>query len=559
MFHFHGVKGLHYDNRCMIVLLIAAFALLSYGCNRRYVEGPEQGNNIWGFGNKEELPYKNTYKEQNAVSAAENTYTYYSAKEFEALFLDSSTARGDDVYSSSYQEGALKQLAAIKESKVYTIENPLFIQNPFGTNSSGLYVYVGTPSQKVRISYRISIPLESVPDFGDSLYINRTAGTEVEGQIIGLIGGQRNKLVLNVMDLNGNMVSQKAYFFDITSTHDLETKLNTQYGEELSFTRGLYSIFYKDGENSSFLFYDNHGVLRANIPTKFQGEAAKVLQVNNEIFYAIEENEYILLNNLGNVINRYTWNGEGKLFDCDYDSENDKVIFLSSTKDNTRISKGIELGIEKGEWKDLIDFETLLSKGAANTKEDKKDWMDLSNLQILDGKDVLVCSRELSTVFRINNLYTGPVIRWLISEDRNWNNREYESLLLTETGEKTAKNSIDSMDYGTNRKLNEGQVFLSFLNYKIEDTTSDTKYSVFYKYLVEESQNRYRLIQKVTFPYHRGNCSSMLYGNHIILSFDAEKQFMEYDEKGNVIAAYQIGNEKTFYKVFKYTMDRYWF
>ena len=51
----------------------------------------------------------------------------------------------------------------------------------------------------------------------------------------------------------------------------------------------------------------------------------------------------------------------------------------------------------------------------------------------------------------------------------------------------------------------------------------------------------------------------MLYGNHIILSFSTEKQFFEYDDKGNIIATYQLSNKKAFYKVYKYTMDRYWF
>lgn len=562
MFHFHGIKRFFNYNRCMMVLLIGTFALLSYGCNRRSVEGPEQGNNIWGFGNKEELPYQNTYKEENATNAVENSYTFLSAKEFETLILDSSSVRGDDVYSSAYQEGALKQLKTIKENKVYTIDNPLFIQNPFGSNSSGLYVYVGMPSQKVRISYIISVPTESIPDFGENLYINRTVGTEVEGQIIGLKEGQRNKLVLSITDLNGAEISKKAYYFDIASTHEMETKLNTQYGENLTFTRGLFSFFHREGVNSSFLFYDNHGVLRANIPTMYQSENPKVLQIENEIFYAIKENEYILVNNLGYVTNRYLWNGDGKLFDCDYDQENNNVIFLANTDNNSMISKGVKLDIKKGEWKDIIDFESLLSEGRPDSKIEEgasRDWLDLSNIQIIDGKDILVCSRELSTIYRINNFYSEPVIRWIVSDEKKWNNSEYESLLLLESGTKNTKNSIDSMYYGTNRKLNEGQIYLSFINYESSDTTNETKQSAFYKYLVEESQSRYRLIQKVTFPYHKGKCSSMLYGNHFILSFDAEKQFFEYDDKGNMIATYTIGNGKAFYKVYKYTMDRYWF
>jgi hypothetical protein len=546
----------------MLGLLVATIALLSYGCNRRYVNGSETDKNIWGLGNKENSPYENTYKENKVTNAADNSFTFYSAKDYENLILQSSTATGDDIYSVAYQEGALNQLITIKGSKAFTIDNPLFIQNPFGTNPNGLYVYVGIPSQKVRISYKISVPTESIPDFGESLYFNRTVGTEVEGQIIGLIEGQRNKVVLIVTDLNGNLISKKAYFFDIASTHEMETKLNTQYGNQPTFTRGLFSFFHKDGVNSSFLFYDNHGVLRANIPTKYQSEKAKVLQVKNEIFYAIKENEYILLNNLGNVIKRYTWDGHGKLFDCDYDDINNKVIFLANTDSDSMISRGVELNILKGGWKEIIDFATLLSHGKSEINKDEgkeKDWLDLSSIKLINGKDILVCSRELSTVFRINNLYTGPVIRWLVSEDKKWYGKQYQSYLLSELGEATAKTSIDSMYYGTNRRLSEGQFYLSFINYDTTDAGNNTKYSAFYKYFIEDSQNRYRLIQKIAFPYHKGNCSSMLYGNHIILSLDAEKQFIEYDEKGNTIATYQIGNGKAFYKVFKNTMDRYWF
>lgn len=557
MLHFHSEKRIHYS-RCLMVLLIGSVALLSYGCNKRYVEGPEQGNNIWGFGNKDKLPYGNTYKEENASNAAENSYTYYSAQDFATLILENKS-NNVSVYSSAYQERALKQLSSIKESKVFTIENPLFIQNPFGTNQNGLYLFIGTPTQKVRINYTISVPTETISDFGDSLYINRTLGQEVEGQMIGLIEGQRNKLVLTISDLNGTVISKKAYYFDIAATSSEEAKLSTQYGTDPIFTRGVFSYFHKDGDHSSFQFYDNHGVLRAKIPTSFQRAEAKVLQVENQIFYPIKENEYVLVNNLGNVIQRYQYTEDGKLFDCDYDAESKKIIFLANTEANPMITRGIALDPEKGEWKDIVSFENLLKAGKPNDADDAKDWLQLSSVQVIEGKDILVCSKELSTVFRINNVYTGPVIRWIISEDKKWLDTSYESLLLTETGEKTSKNSIDSMYYGTNRKLTEDQIFLSLLNYETKDKTNADKYSVFYKYLVEESQNRYRLIQKVIFPYHKGQCSSMLYGNHIILSFGQEKQFVEYDEKGNIIATYQIPDGKAFYRVYKYTMDRYWF
>ncbi len=45
------------------------------------------------------------------------------------------------IYNMDYQKRLYDEIAQLKKNEKFTIENPLVIINPFGTNTTGIYIY----------------------------------------------------------------------------------------------------------------------------------------------------------------------------------------------------------------------------------------------------------------------------------------------------------------------------------------------------------------------------------------------------------------------------------
>lgn len=546
-----------------IVLSVFSFV----GCSRRVVESPNDNNNTWGFNNQKQEA-ENTYDDKNATIAELGSFTYYSSDSFRQLVEQNIIGTAESNYATNYQTTAKEQLELLKDSKTYTIDNPLLIHNPFGTNVGGLYVFLGSPSYKINLYYKVSIEDATVPDYYDTMYINRTTSDIVEGQMIGLIPGYKNKVVIEIRNVDGTRINKRAYYIDVpANTIANPMRLKIEESEHLSLARGLFSFLVQYENQSYFLFYDNKGILRAEIPTKTKNEEAKILQTDNRIFFEYDRNQYVLLDNLGNVVDTYQWKENSHLLDYDYDETNNIILFLEAVGEKGHVQRVVQLDLAKKEWKETCDFKKLMPdyEKLIDAKQDilhvtkEDDFFKFNSIQSANGKDLLVCSKELSTIIRVNNIYFYPVIRWMIGEEELWKDTEYESLLLFETQGKTVEAGIDSLTYMKNKQLKEDQCYLAFINYNIANKHTPASESNVIKYLVDENQNRYRIVLNIPFPYHSDRCSAMVYGNHVILSLGQEKQFIEYDDKGEMMLRFTIPNINSSYRVIKYIMDRYWF
>ena len=51
---------------------------------------------------------------------------------------------------------------------------------------------------------------------------------------------------------------------------------------------------------------------------------------------------------------------------------------------------------------------------------DELDWVHLNSLDIINGKDLILSSREFSTIIRLNNVYENPEIAYFISDTSVW-------------------------------------------------------------------------------------------------------------------------------------------
>lgn len=541
------------------VILIYLIALIFISCKRSNNGSSQGSDNLWGIGNPDKIEINNSYNDK-VPEASKESYTYYTSEEFQSFIIDKMNGKVASIYDNNYQEIAFDQVQLLKEQKVYTLENPLFIMNPFGTNTCGLYVYMGNLNEKVGINYTVSIEDKKIADFEESMFYNYD-NKIIEGQIIGLLQGHKNKVVLEVEDLSGNLISKKAYYFDVTDLDTIKEKsLRSEFGEDIELTRGLYTFHAVDGATSHFLYYDNFGTIRAEISTELKNSHTKVLQIGNHIFYAVRDDLFVLVNNLGYIENYYQWGNQTPFIDYDCDKDKNKILFIVDSK-NYESNAIIGLDLASGEYKEYLNVEKLMDKS-----------IELDGIQVVDGKDIIVNSKEISSIIRINNIYTSPVVRWIIANENDWKGTKYEVMLLDKRGNFTTQIKQESIIFSQSRRLEEGQFYLSLFNTAKDmggqkrnsilnenQANSTEENSFYYQYLVDEGQNRYDLIKKIELPYSSSSCTAMPYGNKVVISLGFNKEFREYNAKGEIMSKYLINDTNSSYQIFKYTMDRYWF
>lgn len=526
------------------------------GCNRSNISSPDQ-DNIWGFDNqKKEGP--NTFHLNTATVADASAYTFVSAQDFFTLVQEAMHGQYQGVYQTAYQDEVMHQIEKIKGEKVYSIDHPLFISNPYGTNASGLYVYMGYEEQKVKVSYNIAVEDTTIPDFSGSMYINRTNTTDIEGQIIGLLCGQLNKVVIDVRDEQGGKLAQRAYLLATSSSSSkVLQNLVVEHAEKAEYTRGLFHFLVWQEDKSYYVFYDNNGVLRSLIPTNVSEKHAKVLPVDNHLLVGYRNNMFVLLNNLGKIESFYSLENGDQVIDYDYDDTMDMVLMVVKNLETKNADHIMGLSMAKGEWSLITDFTKLIKDYKKNflaEEDEEKDWIDLKSIQCVGGKDYIVLSGALSSIIRVNNAYTSPVIRWVIGSEQLWQDTRFESDLLFQTGEISEIERLDSMTYQYSKKLKEGTFYINVIQRDM-----DGRNARFHQYLVDESQNRYRVIQTIPFTTANQDNSAITYGKHVVLRLGEQRQLLEYNEKGEIMIKMLISNMNSSYQIYKYTMDRYWF
>lgn len=544
------------------------------GCNRSNVESPNNTDHIWGYGNTSGSN-GNTFHSNTASIAEVAAYAYIDHNAFLAQVKEGLGANYQDIYNIYFQDFVYHQIEKQKQSEKYSIDYPLMINNPFGTNHSSIYLYLGNQQQKVIVYYTVSAADETIPDFSETMYINRTTSDELEGQIVGIIPGQQNKIVLDIRDDTGKRIAKKAYVIDVPSTNSqVAQKLTVEVLSELQYTRGLYHYLSYQTKGAAYVFYDNYGILRGNIPCNVEQKGAKMLPVDNQVLIECSDNVFALMNNLGKVIRIYSYNDGGNVIDYDYDNENNTVLLIVERSDDQCADLVVTLNLTNGEWQENTDFAKLIPdyqkiwmdnkistentvEEIDNTAKDKSnDWIELQNVQVMDGKDMIVLSTKLNSVIRINNIYVEPVIRWIIGPESIWKDTNYESLLLYESGKKTILQEIDSMTAHTSKKLKEGQIYLSIIN---RESAKEQLSSYFYQYVVDENLNRYRVVKTLNFTEATKESSAMIYGTHVIIGMVKDNVLLEYNDKGEIMLRIHLPNNNFSSQIFKYTMDRYWF
>ena len=482
-------------------------------------------------------------------------------------------------YNAEEQQKIADELEKKKESQEYTLSNMLIEYNPFGTNTQSLYVYFETDSA-VKVSYTIHVKEDDIADFSRNVYQDEEYQKEHEFQVIGLIPDTENTITFYITNEDGS-----------TDTKEIVYEMGSLYGEEAvqldtdvkqsadKLEDGLYVVLGNDSTSMDFMYYyDNNGVLRGEVPL-LGYRSHRLIFDENSMYYSISEKKMAQVNRLGQVTKVYDL-GNYKLHHDYVFDENGNMLILAT--DTTQDSVGdivLKLDVNSGEVTEVLDLGDLFGeykKTCVKNSSDELDWMHINTIQYIGNGSVLLSSRETSTIIKVDNIYDGPVVSYMIGEKDFWKDTSYVSLLLNKKGDFTIQGGQHTITYETDESLADGQYYLYMFdnNIGISETRPDYdwssiglktssavdgKNSKYYKYLVDENEGTFELVDSFKVPYSGYVSSAQDIGDHVLADSGLKGTFTEYDADHKAIATYKMDYEEFIYRVFKYNFEGYYF
>ncbi|MEQ3444354.1 aryl-sulfate sulfotransferase [Enterococcus cecorum] len=492
-----------------------------------------------------------------------------------------------DIYQLSTQEKIQEQLLQLIESQTATFTQPLIVSNPFLTNTTGLYLAFST-DEAVKISYRIDA--QGYPSFEKNLKQNEEYATSHQYQIIGCIPNVDNLITLTATTQDGQQQQMQFHYTPpkLSTTSEMNYQLSKQESDE-SLNEGLFAVIGNQaGEKATYLV-DNDGYIRAEMPIVNYNSMRLVFNNQQEMFMAVSDSKIVKLNALGQVKQVLDLANTDYLLHHDYIlNDKNQLIALATSKTAKKQAGYVEdriitIDLSTQEVTEIANFEELLPdlyQKATGIEEhsNNKGYLDpvhINSLQLADNQQLLVSSRETSTILALKPDEQGIYqVEYMMGDEAIWQGvGECVQLLLEKEGSFTSQYGQHSITYETAEDLSAGQYYLSFFNNnstimdsridislaKIADKTAG-KTSKYMKYLVDEKTNSYKLVESFDVPYSAYVSSVQNYQNHIIVDSGQQATFAEYTNSGKLIQRFtQKTDTKYLYRVYKYDFKNYYF
>lgn len=492
-----------------------------------------------------------------------------------------------DVYQLSTQEKIQEQLLQLIESQTPTFTQPLIVSNPFLTNTTGLYLAFST-EEAVKISYRIDA--QGYPSFEKNLKQNEEYATSHQYQVIGCIPNVDNLITLTATTQDGQQQQMQFHYTPpkLSTTSEMNYQLSKQESDE-SLSEGLFAVIGNQaGEKATYLV-DNDGYIRAEMPIVNYNSMRLVFNDQQEMFMAVSDSKIVKLNALGQVKQVLDLANTDYLIHHDYIlNDKNQLIALATSKTAKKQAGYVEdriitIDLYTQEVTEIANFEELLPdlyQKATGIEEhsNNKGYLDpvhINSLQLTDNQQLLVSSRETSTILALKPDEQGIYqVEYMMGDEAIWQGvGECGQLLLEKEGSFTSQYGQHSITYETAEDLSAGQYYLSLFNNnstimdsridislaEIADKTAG-KTSKYMKYLVDEKTNSYKLVESFDVPYSAYVSSVQNYQNHIIVDSGQQATFAEYTNSGKLIQRFtQKTDTKYLYRVYKYDFKNYYF
>lgn len=486
-----------------------------------------------------------------------------------------------EVYTPTYQN-QIKDNINVMKNKSYTLNDPLILENPFQTNTTSLYVYFYTKEPAV-ISYQVHV--DGLEDFSRELYGDYT--TEHEYQLIGIVPNQKNILTLTATNQDGDIIASHQWTYDapaLLSGHENAYVSIEKGNSTQQLSNGLYTILGNDtSENDDdidYIFlYDNNGVIRSEIPI-ISYRAHRLLFDDDTMYYSVSSSLLAGMNRLGQITQFYDTGHYRLHHDYINGSNNDFLVLATQSNTDTEEDKIISIDKETHEIKKVIDLEELFINYRQNldsSQDEALDWMHINALQLVDKDSLIISSRETSTIIKINSIYDSPTVDYMIGSPLFWQESGYDEFLLTQIGDFSLNAGQHCVTYQQDDKLADGQYYLYFYNnnntisttrdydYKNDPYYYDTgegnkgKQSYYYKYLIDENERTFELVESIPVTYSGYVSSVQEHENHKIIDSGSAFETVELDDQNNIIQTIKGTGDTWWYRVFKYTYNHFWF
>ena len=519
---------------------------------------------------KEQVSESDEKKEQKMSDNEANVMNEKQKKIYEKI---------KKTYNAEEQQKIADELEKKKESQEYTLSNMLIEYNPFGTNTQSLYVYFETDSA-VKVSYTIHVKEDDIADFSRNVYQDEEYQKEHEFQVIGLIPDTENTITFYITNEDGS-----------TDTKEIVYEMGSLYGEEAvqldtdvkqsadKLEDGLYVVLGNDSPSMDFMYYyDNNGVLRGEVPL-LGYRSHRLIFDENSMYYSISEKKMAQVNRLGQVTKVYDLGNYKLHHDYVFDENGNMLILATDTTQDSVEDIVLKLDVNSGEVTEVLDLGDLFGeykKTCVKNSSDELDWMNINTIQYIGNGSVLLSSRETSTIIKVDNIYDGPVVSYMIGEKDFWKDTSYVSLLLNKKGDFTIQGGQHTITYETDESLSDGQYYLYMFDNNIGisetrpdydwssiglkvSTAVDGKNSKYYKYLVDENEGTFELVDSFKVPYSGYVSSAQETGDNVLVDSGLKGTFTEYDVDHKAIVTYKMDYEKFIYRVFKYKFDGFYF
>lgn len=533
------------------------------------------------------LAYQMVYKE-GSMKWYQSKITIATSKSMgENIQEVSCSHKACSIYDQNYQTVVDQKISKrLKES--YTFDRPLLIYNAYGTNTTGIQMYFKTTT-KVKVAYAIHVADDTIADYSNTLYAgsDKEYTTDHQYQLIGLVPNMKNEVTLTLINDKDEVIDTKVLSIMMKALDSkIDTTLALTDGESTDeLVNGLYTVLGHDKNfNSNIYLYDNNGILRAELPLKSY-RSDRVLWIDDHMVYAYQKNGIMFVNRLGKIEKQYHLGNYEMHHDFEYDKTHQKILVLASLKDTESIEdRVISLDLKTGEVNELLDMRDYFEEAYTSAKAvggenayggTETDWIHLNSISIIDDRDILVSSRELSAVIRMNDIYTTPSLAYTLADESVFADTDIAAYNYTKVGDFVAQAGQHSAVYRSSDTLDDGQyyVYLYNNNYKTATTRPDFNWehypgtgtynegseSMYYEYLVDENAQTFTLVKEISLPYSSIVSSVQQIDSHYMTSSGKANCFNEFDDEGRLIRTFTYTAEKYAYRVFKYTYQHFWF
>lgn len=490
------------------------------------------------------------------------------------------------IYTLDYQSSINDQIAALQNKNNYSIKNPLLIANPYGTNTTGVYMYFTTDSA-CAASYTISA--DGYDDFSKTLNNGNNSGytTEHEYLLVGFIPGVTNNITVTLTDANDNIVDTLSWSYDVPDLLGSEDNIQlevTAGNSSEALSDGLYAMLgnrtAEDNEEVDFiLLYDNNGTIRSEIPiTSYR--SCRVIFDNDMMYFSISSSKIAGMDKTGQVTEIFS-TGDYKLHhDYIWGSENDLLVLASQKDASTEEDMIISIDRDTGTITELIDLKDLFSDylDTLTIDEDETfDWMHINSIQLINENSIIISSRETSSIIKIDNIYDDPTVDYMIGSKTFWQESGYDNLVLEQVGDFSLNAGQHCVTYQEDDSLTNGQYYLYFYNNnntvcssRNYDYSTETNYegasigvngdkSYYDKYLIDENLGTFELVERISVTYSGYVSSVQELDGNIIVDSGSAFEASEFDSSHQLIQTVVGTGNTWWYRVFKYDFKNYWF